>query len=96
MTDALRPVDLRLPRRAKRRLRARHRLPRQDRPPLPGGRSNGKLDIAKCSTYWLKDAASRGMKHICWDGCMFSNEILETPTHGNTILATMIEVDHAL
>ena len=35
---------------------------------------NGKLDIAKCSTYWLKDAAARGMKHICWDGCMFPND----------------------
>ena len=56
---------------------------------------NGKLDIAKCSTYWLKDAASRGMKHICWDGCMFSNEILETPDTWQHILDAMIKVDQA-
>lgn len=42
----------------------------------PANDPNGKLDIARCS-YWLKDAASRGMKHICWDGCMFPNEVLE-------------------
>ena len=34
---------------------------------------NGKLDITKCSSYWLKDFQDRGIKHICWDGCMFSN-----------------------
>jgi hypothetical protein len=57
---------------------------------------NGKLDIAKCAAYWLKDAAARGMKHICWDGCMFSNDILEDAATWNTILAKMIEVDEAL
>ncbi len=57
---------------------------------------NGKLDIARASTYWLKDAASRGMKHICWDGCMFSNEILEKPTTWQHILEAMIQVDAAL
>ena len=57
---------------------------------------NGKLDIAKCSTYWLKDAAARGMKHICWDGCMFSNEVLETPSTWQHILEAMIKVDKAL
>jgi hypothetical protein len=57
---------------------------------------NGKLDIAKCSAFWLKDAAARGMKHICWDGCMFSNEILEDAHTWETILGKMIEVDEAL
>jgi sugar phosphate isomerase/epimerase len=57
---------------------------------------NGKLDITKCSTYWLKDAADRGIKHICWDGCMFPNEVLETPATWNTILGAMIKVDEAL
>jgi len=57
---------------------------------------NGKLQIAKASTYWLKDAASRGMKHICWDGCMFPNDILENPETWQTILKTMIEVEEAL
>jgi sugar phosphate isomerase/epimerase len=57
---------------------------------------NGKLQIAKASTYWLKDAASRGMKHICWDGCMFPNDVLENPETWQTILKTMIEVEDAL
>ena len=57
---------------------------------------NGKLQIAKASTYWLKDAASRGIKHICWDGCMFPNDILESPETWQTILKTMIDVEKAL
>jgi hypothetical protein len=57
---------------------------------------NGKLQIAKASTYWLKDAASRGIKHICWDGCMFPNDILESPETWQTILKTMIDVEEAL
>jgi hypothetical protein len=57
---------------------------------------NGKLDIAKCATYWLKDAASRGMMHICWDGCMFPNETLESPETWNNVLKAMIAVDEAL
>jgi len=53
---------------------------------------NGKLDIAKCSTYWLKDGAGRGIRHICWDGCMFPNDVLENQQTYNKILATMIKV----
>jgi sugar phosphate isomerase/epimerase len=58
----------------------------------PADDPNGKLDIAKASGYWLKDAASRGIKHICWDGCMFPNARLETQATWNTILAAMIKV----
>ena len=36
-----------------------------------------RLDITKAAGYWLKDAASRGIQHICWDGCMFPNAKLE-------------------
>ena len=43
----------------------------------PADDPNGKLDITKCSTYWLQDAADRGIEHICWDGCMFPNAMLE-------------------
>jgi len=32
------------------------------------------------------------MKHICWDGCMFSNATLENPSTWNTILKAMIDV----
>jgi sugar phosphate isomerase/epimerase len=57
---------------------------------------NGKLDIAKCSTFWLKDAAERGIQHICWDGCMFANEVLEKAETWEHILKAMAEVEDAL
>ncbi|MCB1065488.1 MAG: TIM barrel protein [Verrucomicrobiae bacterium] len=61
----------------------------------PADDPNGKLDIVKCAGYWLKDAPARGIKHICWDGCMFPNEMLETQSTWNTILDTMIQVRDA-
>jgi sugar phosphate isomerase/epimerase len=61
----------------------------------PADDPNGKLDITKCAGYWLKDAAKRGIKHICWDGCMFPNAMLETPATWNTILAAMMKVRDA-
>jgi sugar phosphate isomerase/epimerase len=61
----------------------------------PADDPNGKLDITKCSTYWLKDHADRGIQHICWDGCMFPNEMLETAGTWNTILDAMIKVRDA-
>jgi hypothetical protein len=50
------------------------------------------LDIVKCAGYWLQDARARGIRHICWDGCMFTNKVLETPNTWNTILDAMIKV----
>lgn len=61
----------------------------------PADDPGGKVDIVKCSGYWLKDAASRGMRHLCWDGCMFPNAMLEDPKTWNTILAAMIKVRDA-
>ncbi|MDA0587128.1 MAG: TIM barrel protein [Planctomycetota bacterium] len=61
----------------------------------PADDPKGKLDITKCSTYWLKDYADRGIQHICWDGCMFPNEMLETAGTWNTILDAMIKVRDA-
>lgn len=61
----------------------------------PADDPNGKLDIAKCSSYWLEGAAERGIKHICWDGCMFPNAMLENASTWNTILDTMIKVRDA-
>ncbi len=58
----------------------------------PADDPNGKLDIVRCAGYWLKDASKRGIRHICWDGCMFPNAILETPATWTTILKTMLEV----
>jgi len=61
----------------------------------PADDPNGKLDITECSGYWLKDAASRGIQHLCWDGCMFDNAVLENPATWNTILDAMIKVRDA-
>ena len=56
----------------------------------------GKLDIAACAKVWLEGAASRGIKHICWDGCMFPNAVLEQQQTWNTILGAMLKVRQAL
>jgi hypothetical protein len=61
----------------------------------PADDPNGKLDIVKCSGYWLQGAAERGIRHICWDGCMFPNSMLETQATWNTILSTMLKVRDA-
>jgi sugar phosphate isomerase/epimerase len=61
----------------------------------PADDPNGKLDIVKCAGYWLERAKDRGIKHLCWDGCMFPNAMLEDPKTWNTILATMIKVRDA-
>ena len=61
----------------------------------PADDPNGKLDIVECSKYWLRDAESKGIQHICWDGCMFPNAMLESPETWNTILASMIAVQEA-
>lgn len=55
----------------------------------------GKLDITATAGYWLKGAKDRGMRHICWDGCMFPNSVIENPKTANTILAAMMKVRDA-
>jgi len=61
----------------------------------PADDPNGKLDITKCAGYWLQGAKERGIEHICWDGCMFPNTVLETEETWNTILGAMINVRDA-
>ena len=59
---------------------------------------NGKLDIAKHAGFWLRDEKgelTKAFKHICWDGCMFPNEVMTKQQTWNDILAAMIKVrDH--
>ncbi len=57
---------------------------------------DGKLDIVRCSEMWLKDYAERGIDHICWDGCMFDNNILENGQTWETILDAMLKVRTAV
>jgi sugar phosphate isomerase/epimerase len=61
----------------------------------PADDPNGRLDIVRCASYWLEGAADRGIAHVCWDGCMFPNELLERPATWNTILDVMIQVREA-
>ena len=59
---------------------------------------NGKLDIVRHAGFWLKDDSgmpTRAVQHICWDGCMFPNAMLEDQKTWNTILGTMIKVRQA-
>jgi sugar phosphate isomerase/epimerase len=61
---------------------------------LPGDK-NGKLDIVRASGLWLRDdngQLTKKMCHICWDGCMFSNETMMKPETWNEILRTMLRV----
>ncbi len=56
---------------------------------------NGKLNIVEDAGYWLRDSngnLTKKMKHICWDGCMFPNEVMLNQDTWNTILSTMIDV----
>jgi sugar phosphate isomerase/epimerase len=59
---------------------------------------NGKLDIPHHAGFWLRDESGRVTKatrHICWDGCMFPNDVMMKPSTWNNILATMIAVRDA-
>jgi sugar phosphate isomerase/epimerase len=56
---------------------------------------NGKLNIARDAGYWLRDGAgkvTRKFKHICWDGCMFPNDVMMKTETWNNILAAMLQV----
>jgi hypothetical protein len=55
----------------------------------------GKLDIPRHAGYWLRDAEgklTRTCRHICWDGCMFSNAVMMQQETWDRILAAMIAV----
>jgi hypothetical protein len=59
---------------------------------------NGKLDVVRDSGAWMRDdngVVTKAFRHICWDGCMFPNEIMLQPQTWNKILATMLAVRDA-
>ena len=59
---------------------------------------NGKLEIAQDAGYWLRDEHGdvlQTIEHICWDGCMFPNEIMHQSQTWNDILAAMLAVQDA-
>jgi sugar phosphate isomerase/epimerase len=59
---------------------------------------NGKLNIARDAGYWLRDEKgnlTKAFQHICWDGCMFPNEVMLKSETWNSILHAMIAVREA-
>jgi hypothetical protein len=59
---------------------------------------NGKLNVARDAGYWLRDEKgnlTKAFQHICWDGCMFPNEVMLKPETWDSILQTMVSVREA-
>lgn len=59
---------------------------------------NGKLDVVEASGHWLRGpdgAVLKTCRHICWDGCMFPNNVMSDPQTWNDILAAMVRVRDA-
>jgi hypothetical protein len=59
---------------------------------------SGKLDMVRDSGAWLRGddgRPTRAMNHLCWDGCMFPNEVMLKPAIWNQVLASMIAVRNA-
>jgi sugar phosphate isomerase/epimerase len=59
---------------------------------------NGRMDIVREAGAWLRDDAgniTRAVEHICWDGCMFPNEVMLNPRTWNEVLQAMIAVRNA-
>ncbi|MBI5395778.1 MAG: TIM barrel protein [Verrucomicrobia bacterium] len=59
---------------------------------------NGKLDIARVAGHWMRDASgevTKAFRHVCWDGCMFPNDVMMKPETWNSILAAMLAVRDA-
>lgn len=59
---------------------------------------NGKLDITHHAGFWLRGddgQPTRRIQHLCWDGCMFPNPVMEQAQTWNDILAAMIAVRDA-
>jgi sugar phosphate isomerase/epimerase len=58
----------------------------------------GKLEIARDAGFWLRGAdgqPTRAMQHICWDGCMFPNQVMMRSKTWNDVLGAMIAVRDA-
>ena len=64
---------------------------------LPGD-PNGKLDVVRHAGFWLRDDdgnPTRAVEHVCWDGCMFSNDTMTKPETWNDVLQLMMAVRDA-
>ena len=62
----------------------------------PADAADGKLDMVRCTRAWLLDEnrnVRNGIRHICWDGCMFPNATLENPGTWTDILDVLVQID---
>jgi len=61
---------------------------------------NGKLDIVDDASHWMREIRGfhlnwmrlKNFQHICWDGCMFPNEVMHKQETWDAILDTMVSV----
>jgi sugar phosphate isomerase/epimerase len=59
---------------------------------------DGKLNIPREAGHWLRDDKgnlTKKFRHICWDGCMFPNDVMMKPKTWNDILGVMLAVRDA-
>jgi hypothetical protein len=59
---------------------------------------NGKLKIVHHAAFWLRGMdgqPTKAFRHICWDGCMFPNDVMMQQQTWNDILKTMLAVRDA-
>ena len=59
---------------------------------------NGKLDIPHHAGFWLRDEngdLTKKIRHLCWDGCMFPNDVMTNPQTWNDVLSAMVAVRDA-
>ena len=60
---------------------------------------NGKLDIVQARRLLAArrqgQARRRSCRHICWDGCMFPNDVMMKPQTWNDVLGVMMGVRDA-
>src|SRR5579863_3860668 len=48
----------------------------------PPNDPNGKMNIVQAAGLWMRDengGPTRAFEHICWDGCMFPNSMMNSP-----------------
>lgn len=64
----------------------------------PANDPNGKMDIVEVAGLWMRGddgEPTKAFRHICWDGCMFPNAMMTSPSTWNDVLRTLLAVRDA-
>jgi sugar phosphate isomerase/epimerase len=59
---------------------------------------NGKLDVVRYAGFWMREDGgepTRAFSHVCWDGCMFPNDVMSQQQTWNRVLKLMMDVRSA-